>query len=160
MKTIVCLDFDGVIVDSIKECLTVSKKAFLSAPFEEGDVDRLFYKYRFLVRPAYQYGFLTAAIALVLNNNEEEQLIESRFLALVGKASAEQKQQCSHRFFQAREELRQDEQKWIDLHLLTDFGKSLVGKELTDYCIVTTKDKKICGNTESCLRSADCGCLL
>ena len=142
MKTIVCLDFDGVIVDSIKECLTVSKKAFLSGPFEEGDVDRLFYEYRFLVRPAYQYGFLIAAIADALDNGEEEQLIESKFLLLDAEASAEQKQQCANRFFKAREDLRQDEQKWIDLHQLTDFGKSLVGSELTDHCIVTTKDKK------------------
>lgn len=142
MKTIVCLDFDGVIVDSITECLTVSKKAFMSEGFQPEEIDRIFYPYRFLVRPAYQYGFLIEAIEYIIENEEPEQSVVSKFNEIDKSATADKKREHARRFFEAREALRQNEQYWVDLHSLTDFGKSIVGKDLANHCIVTTKDKK------------------
>jgi len=68
MKKILCLDFDGVICDSIQECLLTSYIAYQC--FINGDmvvdknitipqnIKNSFFQYRYLVRPAKQYGML------------------------------------------------------------------------------------------------------
>ena len=68
MKKILCLDFDGVICDSIQECLLTSYIAYQG--FINGDVvvdkcmtipeniKKSFLQHRYLVRPAKQYGML------------------------------------------------------------------------------------------------------
>ena len=72
MNQILCLDFDGVIFDSQKECLLVSYFAYnkiKSKDFRKYSLDEipkeiidLFYKHRYLVRPAWQYLVLIEMI--------------------------------------------------------------------------------------------------
>ena len=68
MKKILCLDFDGVICDSLKECLITSyisygyymnnqKNFHLDVKIPQ-NIKEKFYKYRYLVRPAKEYGML------------------------------------------------------------------------------------------------------
>ena len=68
MKKLLCLDFDGVICDSQKECLLTSYRAYqklINGEKKSVTIDEIpseivqgFFKYRHLVRPAKEYGVL------------------------------------------------------------------------------------------------------
>ena len=79
MKNILCLDFDGVICNSIDECLLVSYNGYMKYTKHDekqinnlselsADVVKCFLKYRYMVRPAKDYFVL---IDLVLNHSGE-----------------------------------------------------------------------------------------
>ena len=71
MKAI-CLDFDGVIADSIEETFIVSLNIYygFSGPDNLDAVRGLFFKYRGLVRPPHHFHALHYAIELTLKRGE------------------------------------------------------------------------------------------
>ena len=107
MNQILCLDFDGVIFDSQKECLLVSYLTYKKIQSKDlvkyslneipKEILETFYKYRYLVRPAWQYLVLIEMIyknkkinsktfKLSCNNNfKNKSLIESSFFNLRSK---------------------------------------------------------------------------
>ncbi|MFC1747417.1 HAD family hydrolase [Pseudomonadota bacterium] len=139
----VILDFDGVVVDSIEECYQVAKEAyfgFADIPVNEKALKEVFFKYRGIVRPAYQYLFLMRAI---VENDcaDRKNGIYSRFYELEEATDQSVRAHFETVFFGLRGLKQQDIQSWIQLNPLTEYGKTLVGKKLGDYCIVTTKDR-------------------
>ncbi len=60
MSKILCLDFDGVLCDSIDECLLTSYNAYFEKYFDKIEkinqkFKNYFYEYRYFVRPAGEY---------------------------------------------------------------------------------------------------------
>jgi hypothetical protein len=127
MKEAIFLDFDGVIVDSIKECYKVSFKS--SYDIEEFKYDlqyyeKLFYKYRYLVGPVYQFMSLHKMLENAINNN----LSESESIKLFNKIdldySFELKKEYENTFFKNR--------SFYKIQQLEDYR---------NHYIITTKDK-------------------
>lgn len=133
------LDFDGVIVDSIYECYEVSKKCIdFQTKIYEPKYKELFYKYRFLVRPAYEYLYLHKAIRSYIDNKSD---IESSFKKQKNILTKEEVLKFENSFFSQRSKLQKSTREWINMHNLTNFAKSLQNKSLDNYFIITTKDK-------------------
>ncbi len=147
MKTIIALDFDGVICDSIDECLVTAWNAYLSMNGKlanNSTPDQLprdfvdtFYKLRYLVRPSGEYGILIDAIQQGITELSEvafQQMCNGR----IDFMSAYERQ-----FYVERNRYRDtDWDGWIKLHRRYD--ESLAGwQELSQQVslyIVTKKD--------------------
>ena len=84
MKEAIFLDFDGVIVDSIKECYKISFESSYDIEefkYDPQDYEKLFYKYRYLVGPVYQFMSLHNMLENAIDNN----LSESESIKLFNK---------------------------------------------------------------------------
>lgn len=139
----VFLDFDGVIVDSIKECYLVSKYAYFGSAinrYDEKDYRQLFYKYRGFVGPVYQYLVLHRVIERYIEKEDVD--IVSDFSIMNRKVKTSEKERFEFIFFKIRDFLQKDLGKWIKLHKLTNFGRKIQNKYLRNYFVITTKDKK------------------
>jgi phosphoglycolate phosphatase-like HAD superfamily hydrolase len=139
----VFLDFDGVIVDSVKECYIVSRDVFFAGSLEgkeSSEHERLFYQYRGLVKPAHQYLFLHQAIASYIS--ESSSGVIELFNEKEKTTSLSEIESFETDFFSRREFYQRDLEDWLKMNPLTDYGKFLQGKNLNKYYIVTTKNKK------------------
>jgi phosphoglycolate phosphatase-like HAD superfamily hydrolase len=147
---IVFLDFDGVIVDSIQECYMVSKETYYGHarfPYPEEECRELFYKYRGLVRPAYEYRTLHRAIELCML--EKTKHVDDVFKELILKEVGKDEEFFEKEFFYIRSLYRDTNfNSWVPINPLTDFGRTLVNKNNQDTYIVTTKNREA---TESLL---------
>jgi len=137
-------DFDGVIVDSIDECYLVSKDVYFGYadfPYDEKEYKELFYMYRGLVRPAYEYMILHEAIESHLRNKSDN--INKLFDAISMSKSDKDKTFFEKEFFYKRS-LYQDYnmENWLSMNPLMSFGKTLVEKDSRHVIIVTTKNKE------------------
>ena len=120
MKRILCLDFDGVIFDSQKECLVTSYFAFVQPKNSVVDSYRIelipkvikdkFFKYRFLVRPAWHYGVLMD----MLQNNI---IINENSFDLSCKEYLKKEREFKSTFFKTRYDFMQkDYSYWVELN--------------------------------------------
>jgi phosphoglycolate phosphatase-like HAD superfamily hydrolase len=134
------LDLDGVIIDSIEECFTNTIITHYGSDYNNLKVKELFYQYRGLVQPAYEYYFLIMAIEeyLVKEKNSIDLLfIKHRKNGITNEAKLFEKQFFLNRYnFQ-----KQNLIKWMNLNPLTDFGKYLLKEKPKNIVIVTTKNK-------------------
>lgn len=147
MKNLLCLDFDGVICDSIKECLLITYNSYLelnnqgqrmvcSVENISPKVSEVFNKYRYLVRPASHYWMLMELIDKGVYEISEELF----FSKLVGKES--ELKAFEKIFFSNRERLMKEETEfWMSLntiypHFMEYYTK--YGNE--NYYIVTNKN--------------------
>ncbi|MFZ5811005.1 MAG: HAD family hydrolase [Thermodesulfobacteriota bacterium] len=138
----VFLDFDGVIVDSIRECYEVSLLTywgFRPPPGPEDQYRGLFRAARGLVGPAREYLFLHEAVRACLGDPDED--LAQAFAKARGRFSPGEVERFEAIFFACRAFVSRDRQRWLALHSLTDFGRSLVGRELPHHYIITTKDE-------------------
>ncbi len=145
---VLALDFDGVICDSLDECLLTAYNAYqkergvLSFLDSVNDIDmklrNAFQRWRYLVRPAGEYGLLLDVLlhgepTLLPQNFEERRQSEVARIAKFERL-----------FFQTRRELRQRSlEKWSGLHrLYSEFREywPSVKKGFEQHYIVTTKD--------------------
>lgn len=137
---LLCADFDGVISNSLNECMLVAYNAYFGESFE--NIDKLpqsyrdaFHRTRYLVRDPGEYFLLVDSHAkgAALDDATFMQQIQARFAAI---------SDFKPRFFAAREVLRsRDEQKWLRLHpSYAPFIEFLKSLEIPLY-IVTTKDE-------------------
>ena len=99
----VYLDFDGVIVDSCWECWQVTCAAIkytdLNLDFSDTPSFTLFKRYRYLVKPPYQYFLLYKLLATpdIIHNSS---CIEPTFLHLDTLLSDKSKKRSYTHFFQ------------------------------------------------------------
>ena len=143
IKKAMFYDFDGIIIDSISESYYLSKEVFFGFAIlgpEEKEIKSLFYKYRGLVGPSYQFCILMESIKKYMNN--EIGNIPNTFNYLDKKISNNKKKKFEFLFFQTRRFNQSNIKDWLQLHTLTDFGRTLVSKSLDHHYIITTKDKR------------------
>lgn len=137
-------DFDGVIVNSIDECYLVSKGVYFgyaNFPYDECEYKALFYKYRGLVRPAYEYMTLHGSIEAYLRGKGDD--IGELFKEISVVKSDKDKAFFEKEFFYKRSLYQIDDMdKWLSLNSMMPFGKTLVGRDNHDVIIVTTKNKE------------------
>ena len=145
MKKILALDFDGVICDSIKECMLVSYYAYnneLSHPKLDISIinptlQKKFKKYRYLVGPAKNYYFLWKILLDKSSSNIE------RGYHRIKKNKAGMEKKFIERFYDLREEVRTKEfDKWVSFNpfypKMNEFLNSTIN--INNLYIVTTKD--------------------
>ena len=147
MKKVLALDFDGVLCDTIDECLITSVNAYRQLNDLPGrfsiikQIDpewvKLFCAIRPFVRPAGEY-WITAHWL-----HTRKSALTFEVFERLRSENADLIDDFRSRFFAARAELRnQDEQKWINLHKpFTQATEKL--SELADQfeiCFVTNKD--------------------
>ena len=139
MKTAYFFDFDGVICDSIHECFEVSFNAFYKynqTVKEKSQIRDLFFEYRGLVGPAWQYYYLHD----VLNNYNDN--FENEFMNSISNSNDKTKREFQNEFFKERAQFKKNNfDGWIRLNPLTKLGNSLIGKAANNSYIITTKDK-------------------
>lgn len=141
MSKAILLDFDGVIVDSIDECFQVSSLAFNGVGNLVSEQEKsLFYEYRYLVQPAQNYFLLFRAIKEFIQGVSED--IPKRFQELEKIENEGTLKLFEYTFFRIREYLQMNEKLWLSSHSLSDYGKTLQNRELKNYHIVTTKNKR------------------
>tara|TARA_B100000579_G_scaffold433684_1_gene452950 strand:+ start:34 stop:720 length:687 start_codon:yes stop_codon:yes gene_type:complete len=144
MKEAIFLDFDGVIVDSIHECYKISYETFFGfyVPIINiEDYRAQFIKNRYLVRPVYQYMILHQVLIKLFNNEISHMEIKDSFYKIDRQTHDDLKKNFEDSFFNKRKYYRQNKEQWLNMHYITEFGKTLQNKVLSDYYIITTKDK-------------------
>ena len=141
----VFLDFDGVIADSIRETYVISLQAYygVKGPSDEESVGALFFKYRGLVRPPHHFLALHKTIEFCLDKGKDPGMAIFRnvFEKYIEQCEP-QKNKFEALFFGLRTRYQLSSEYWVSLNPITEYGKSLVGKELARYFILTTKDAK------------------
>ncbi|MDA9729471.1 hypothetical protein N9V06_00630 [SAR86 cluster bacterium] len=137
------IDLDGVIIDSIHECFSISLQAFYGKKnfkkYEE--TKNLFFEYRGLVNPAKEYLVLMQSIDNFRKKINQKVSFRDEFKFLNNKISKEDKLKFEKKFFSLRKEYQKNDIKaWMELNPLTDFGKTLVNKKLENHFIITAKN--------------------
>ena len=126
-KTIIFLDFDGVLCDSVKEAYILSRFAYCGYDVHkaiEKDKYLLFCKYRYLISNSWQYCYLMQAI-------EEDAIdgsvnVEKRFLKLITNKNEDLHNSFNKKFLNERKFLIDNEFKfWNSLETPTSFLVSL-----------------------------------
>ena len=145
MKEAIFLDFDGVIVDSISECFCVSLDTYYHENNFKYDNDvykNLFYKYRYLVGPVYQFMSLHKMLEKIINTEVNESESIKLFNKIDSNYPNQLKKEYEYNFFQNRKLYKNNIDKWLKMHELTKFGESIKQVEnYKHYYIITTKDK-------------------
>ena len=135
MNTAYFFDFDGVICDSINECFEVSFNVFYKhnqIVKEKSKIKHLFFKYRGLVGPAWQYYYLHYVI------NSKNDNYENEFMNSISNSDNNIKSEFQNEFFKERSQFKKNNfEDWIRLNPLTELGISLIGKPATNSYIIT-----------------------
>lgn len=134
------LDFDGVICNSIDECLLTSYNAYHEKNYTElnGFSQRFkefFYRYRHLVRPAGEYFLLYKAFY-----EQIEPLRHETFFELKDQ-NQEHISEFSNRFFTERTTLKDDRANWLSLHSIYPHVSEFLTTYDHKFFVVTTKDR-------------------
>lgn len=149
MKNLLCLDFDGVICDSINECLLVAYNSYMKVEgrFDEmvtecnsiaREINDNFYKYRYLVRPARDYWKL---IHLLMKDGVE---ISPAIFQSESDGNESKLNQFEKIFFDTRANMiENDFDHWISMNKIykefIDTWEKLFAKH--DVYMVTNKNK-------------------
>ena len=142
-STLIALDFDGVVIDSIEECYQVSKDVyygFNQIDFDEVLYKSLFFEYRGLVGPAHEYLILHQ----LLNNHlfHDIGLGKENYEILKNKIDTATLDRFEFLFFSKRTYYQKTNfLKWVELNPITDFGNYLIPRNNEDIYIVTTKNR-------------------
>ena len=138
MEKIIFLDFDGVLVDSVKEAYAVAYRAFYKKePYFTSNKYKTFKKYRYLIGPAWNYYYLLKAI--------DSKNVEQEYRSLISTAKKIEHEAFELEYFQIREMLKKD-----DINLFMSYQKPYefadkIGKIVKSLritpIIVTTKDE-------------------
>lgn len=140
MQTVLCLDFDGVLCDSIDECFVTGYNAYYSAkintPVEAPTENyRFFCHHRYLVAPADDFFLLFYAFERgigELNRGTFEQL---KALTISMRAN------FTSNFFQHRNTRKQESTHWASLHRMYQQSSLVLLDTFPKFYIVTTKDR-------------------
>ncbi len=139
-EIILALDFDGVICNSIDECLITSYNAFYKSEINNvskipEDIKSFFYTNRHLVRPAGEFYLIHKAYQENFTNID---------LMTFNKLKSKYKRESNlfeKRFFLMRNYLKKDDKNWISLHRIYDHVRGFFRSYEKKFFIVTTKDK-------------------
>lgn len=139
-EIILALDFDGVICNSIDECLITSYNAFYKTRVDDlskipNNVKYFFCKYRFYVRPAGEYYLLHKAY--------QKSLINFNFRAFhqLKNEYMNEIKLFEKRFYSERDFLRKNKERWLSLHKIYEHVWEFFKEYKEGFFIVTTKDK-------------------
>lgn len=140
MRKTILLDFDGVICDSIEECLVSSWNAYHNCLITSTEtipesLQNFFYKYRPFVRPAKEYFILHRAY----DNKHTQDLTKKVFRQLLMQYESEMID-YEKVFFEKRNKLK-NSGHWLPLHKLYDNVKDFMVDHNERFFIVTTKDR-------------------
>ena len=114
MSNTLIFDFDGVLCDSIEECMVVSFNAYwenthIDTKLITNPLREYFYKYRYLVRPAGEYFVIWESYYknnAFKNRSYDDMLNDCSFQVSL----------FQDKFFKYRENLKKDYDMWISLH--------------------------------------------
>lgn len=140
MQTVLCLDFDGVLCDSIDECFVTAYSAYYSDTIDTPDaapIDnyRHFCRYRYLVAPADDFFLLFHAFENGIRELDRSIFEHLRTLTIPTRAN------FSSKFFQYRSARKQDSAQWIRLHRMYQQSSLVLLGDFPKFYIVTTKDR-------------------
>ncbi len=137
--TIYALDLDGVLIDSIEECYQISILTYHGHEDVNKKEKELFFEYRGLVQPAFEFYYLMSSIKSFLKENNDN--VEDIFNNLRQYGRTEKADHFERTFFMNRRNFqKKDFESWIALNPLTDFGKYVQNKNPDNVFIVTTKN--------------------
>lgn len=137
-----CLDFDGVLCDSIDECFVAGYNSFYDADIARPeqappDLYRFFTRYRYLVGPADNFYLLFHAFELGL-----EDLDRSCFGQLQ-QATADVRYRFGNTFFARRNaQKKAGFAQWLALHRLYQESRAVLQPDFPAFYVVTTKDRE------------------
>jgi FMN phosphatase YigB (HAD superfamily) len=141
MSAVLCLDFDGVLCDSVDECFIVGYNSYfdsdIAAPSAAPQLMyRFFVEHRYLVAPPEDYFLLFHAFASGI-----KQLDRMSFARLQASSTAAGRTDFIARFFAWRSAKKQDAAPWLALHRLYPQSRMVLEQEFPGFYIVTTKDR-------------------
>jgi len=144
MKTVLCLDFDGVLCDSMDECFIVGYNSFydrdITAPAEAPqEVYRFFAAHRYLVAPPEDFYLLFHAFEVGMKT-----LGRARFAHLQAAsrdARKDARADFSGKFFARRSLKKADAAQWLGLHRLYQQSSAVLASDFPGFYIVTNKDR-------------------
>jgi phosphoglycolate phosphatase-like HAD superfamily hydrolase len=150
---VICLDFDGVLCDSIHECLIVAYSVFYNQSVDSlddipEDIKRYFYQYRYLVAPATDYSIIFEAFEKNIASLNRQRFNELR---MSFKASTD----FGQKFFDYRNQLRLNLPVWLSLHKLFPESESVKSNRFPKFNVMTTKDRRSVEMLSSTLGFAD-----
>lgn len=136
---IYCLDFDGVLCDSMDECLLVSysahrDKIYSSVSEVTEDYAAFFHKYRYLVRPAREFCLLQYAWDAGLRKLSHEKFTELKNIY------ADEVEQFHEKFYHYRQLLKWDINRWLAYHKLFGEVRSFLDVK-PRFFVVSNKDR-------------------
>tara|TARA_B110000003_G_scaffold255543_1_gene272394 strand:+ start:9756 stop:10445 length:690 start_codon:yes stop_codon:yes gene_type:complete len=138
------LDMDGVIIDSIEECYSVSKDAYYESKsfiYSEDRYKKIFFKYRGHVRPPYEYFCLHDAIEHFYDKQFDDLQFINFFNNNSKKFQYDDKAAFEETFFTIRlDHQNNDFDSWIKMNPLTSFGETLKSKNNANTYVITTKN--------------------
>ncbi|SVD48348.1 uncharacterized protein METZ01_LOCUS401202 [marine metagenome] len=138
-KSVFIFDFDGVLCDSIAECMIVSLNTYRSAfSSSTGDITNsmreYFYNYRYLVRPAGEYFLIWESY--YHNKNFKKITFED-----MKKTMIVQINEFQNMFYVYRQRMKQNIDYWISLHKCYSNTLQFFKKYRKNIFILTNKDK-------------------
>jgi phosphoglycolate phosphatase-like HAD superfamily hydrolase len=139
-EQVYCFDFDGVLCDSIDECLLTSYNAYFQEEVKNlSEIDpavrKFFYEHRYLIRPAMEYYALFYAF-----ERGETVVGKDRFLQLKAGLAHEMKD-LAERFYVCRKRLKKDLDYWLGLHRVYPECVDFLAQRKQRFFIVTNKDR-------------------
>ena len=139
MNEVIVFDFDGVLCDSIKECMIVSYNAYWNNEVNVTDEISLessnyFYRYRSLVRPAGEYFIIWESY---YNNRDfKDASYDEMVMEYSSQISIFQKM-----FFVFRKILKKDLSYWLSLHTPYPNTLEYFNNHKSPVYILTNKDR-------------------
>ncbi len=143
-KTIIFLDFDGVLCDSVKEAYILTRYAYsdidVNQPIESDKYEK-FKASRHLISNSPQYYYLFKAI------EENSSNVETRFSTFLSKINVEEAKQFNERFLSKRKELIENNfEFWNSLETPTSFLTKLkniiINLPNCTFSVLSTKNKE------------------
>lgn len=139
METILCCDFDGVLCDSIAECLVTGFNAFyhqkIFSPQDAGStLQHFFYAHRHLVRPAQEFYLLFYAYEHGIQHLDENKIF------ILKHKLADAIKNFAKNFYQERDCLMQNLEHWLKLHKLYPESQTFLKQGRRSFYIVTNKN--------------------
>lgn len=139
MSNTVIFDFDGVLCDSIEECMVVSFNAYrknlhIDTNIITNPLREYFYKYRYLVRPAGEYFIIWESYY----KNKDFKI--RSYNDMLSDCSS-QVSLFQDSFFEYREMLKKDYDLWIALHKPYPNILQFINRNNGKIFILTNKDR-------------------
>lgn len=147
-KSIIFLDFDGVLCNSVKEAYILSRYAYFNIDVHKEIEEELYSKFqenRYLILNSYQYYYLMQILEKYSNLDKTDVLNEFDLLSSLGKN--EQTDFFNKKFIEKRKELiENDFNFWNSLETPTLFLNKLKGilknSKNSTFAILSTKNKE------------------
>ena len=146
-KTLIFLDCDGVLCDSVKEAYLLTRFAYkntdVKQPIDEENY-QMFHNYRFLVANSWQYYILADILENFSYKNAD--FIEARYKYIVSQGKTDKCDEFNKKFLGKRKELmEQDFEFWNGLETPTNFLQKLKNiiaqADDSSFAILSTKNK-------------------